>query len=383
MKLTQALSTLGISLAALPAAAQPLPFQLARDDAPKAVRQAERNLLTALADNPRALEGLRRRAGTQSMQEALYTMSGSLYANEAVMASMNHGGMFNSLEPGLTATRTKIYTEGGWRQDNPHPAGFDMLRTGGYGLLGVATPLSSAWTVTAAGYYIRGDVDDTYGHATHDHADTHGWGFMLGTRYTAPAKTYIDAIVGYGHSAFEVTRKVAGGRSIYSTGATPRLNLFQGRLMAGQPFDIARGLSITPELGVAYTRGRLDSFVEQNANGWGLRANARTDSTTTLLARLNAQYAFSIYGVPMRISSRVGWQHDLNERDFRSTGGFEGYPMHDAKSGQWEAVRSRMELGLGLGADITDDLAAELRYDARLADDYRAGQIMIRLAYSF
>ncbi len=152
--------------------------------------------------------------------------------------------------------------------------------------------IAGSYANTSADLYKGGEVSVNSGKAS-------VYGTLFNESY------YVNASVGGGYNAYDITRSGLGGRSNSDTTG----GQFDALLGGGYDFRVG-GLTVGPVASLQYTYLGLDSFQETGSGDARLRFPSQHQESLKSAIGAKASYAFNIGKVVVTPEVRAQWQHE-------------------------------------------------------------------------
>ncbi|KDN13479.1 hypothetical protein BGI40_07210 [Snodgrassella communis] len=125
-----------------------------------------------------------------------------------------------------------------------------------------------------------------------------------------------------------------------------------------------------------------NSFTEDGAHGFGLHAKKLNKEVIAGTANLLAQYRFDIKDTLYSIFGSVGVEHDFQDRDYATRGGFAG--MHsNEKAGRWSSAKTRWNTAVGSNIQIGRNINAGIQYQYENGNHWHSNSAKVNLNIHF
>ena len=221
---------------------------------------------------------------------------------------------------------------------------------------------------------MRGDGDDA------TKTDVHSYQ-VTGYASYEPGAYFVEGQMAYAYNIIDTARTTISGA--YATGKT-HAHQYNVTLRAGMPFSFEGGPTITPNVGLFYSKTHMASYLEKNAGRWNLEVDS--DRTHVLEASLGASLAqehISANGSILRPELRAAVLYEFLGDDaattakYTDTGAtFKTLGIRHAKVGG--------TVGAGVGY-TTEDGRWEVRadYDVEIRQDFVSHNGMLTGRFNF
>ena len=159
-------------------------------------------------------------------------------------------------------------------------------------------------------------------------------------------------------------------------------DFFAANVETGYRFGDGTG-TLVPYAGVDYVRLDRDGFVENGADGFGLKANASTAERTQAVAGLRAERAWaSVTGRELKLHGYAEWQRSLSENGLLVDASFTGAESWSPLYGEGFS-RSAGLFGLGLDSRLSRNATLSFGYDQCVRSAFDDRQWSAKLRYGF
>jgi outer membrane autotransporter protein len=269
--------------------------------------------------------------------------------------------------PGLVPT-FGIYVIGsvsfGEKDDTADELGFDF-NTGGV-TVGADYRFNDSLIAGGAVGYVDSDSDFN---GSRGDVDVRGISFLGYSTYYFSETSYLEAVLGFGGSKYNNTRKVTIGSTTSKVeGDTDGT---ETTISLGAGYDFARGpLLFNPYGKINYIRTEIDGYSENTNTGLELEYDHQDSKSLSSLVGGQLSYAISKqYGVFLP-TLRVDWVHEFKDDSRFITGSF----VNDPTNGRFNIKtdnpdRNYFLLGLGVAATFRDNRSAFFNYEYLLDQD--------------
>lgn len=188
-----------------------------------------------------------------------------------------------------------------------------------------------------------------------------------------PSDWYVNAIATYGWSDYSEDKNVAG----LPVKADYDVNSIGLQAMTGYDLDLC-GTTLTPEAGLRYVNIRQDSYTD--TAGQRVSENTSDILTGVIGAKVKKNFALE-NGMNLRPEARLAMTYDMfndaNNSVVTLANGA-GYTVNG------EALdRLGFEAGVGLTADVNDNVELSLGYEGRFRDNYEDHTGLFNAKYKF
>ena len=188
-----------------------------------------------------------------------------------------------------------------------------------------------------------------------------------------PSDWYVNAIATYGWSDYSEDKNVAG----MPVKADYDVNSIGLQAMTGYDLDLC-GTTLTPEAGLRYVNIRQDSYTD--TAGQRVSENTSDILTGVIGAKVKKNFALE-NGMNLRPEARLAMTYDMfndaNNSVVTLANGA-GYTVNG------EALdRLGFEAGVGLTADVNDNVELSLGYEGRFRDNYEDHTGLFNAKYKF
>lgn len=228
--------------------------------------------------------------------------------------------------------------------------------------------------------YFNDDVKAGIGYA---YTNTDIDGFMRDTdvdTHTAilygeykPSNWYVNGIATYGWSDYEESKNVAG------VGVKADYDVETFGLQAMTGYDIrVNGLGITPEAGLRYVHIKQDGYKDSADQ----KVSGNDSDILTGVIGAKVSKSFELFnGMNIKPEARLAATYDLMNDDVNSVVSLANGSAYQVNG---EALdRFGMEFGVGVTAEINDNVEFSLGYEGKFREDYQDHTGLINAKYRF
>ncbi|WP_143557155.1 S8 family serine peptidase [Snodgrassella alvi] len=295
----------------------------------------------------------------QSLKRSLYSLSGAVYSNANVVNTLAMGKLNNDFMSSVqnTSDRVEAIVKFSHSKNRWNPSGIKGKQNTNSGILGASKNFGNG---------LSGAIAYTFQNSSWNEpdasADIKSNGLMIGSFYAPDAwkGAFLSGSLGYNRFSNDVNHQIWLGEKVEQSGAKVKGNLWQLAVNGGKPFNLNR-LTLTPQLGMRYDYLQQNSFTEDGAHGFGLHARKLDKGIIAGTANLLTQYRFDINDTLYSIFGSVGVEHDFQDRDYATRGGFAG--MHsNEKAGRWSSAKTRWNAAVGSNIQIGRNINAGIQY---------------------
>ena len=215
--------------------------------------------------------------------------------------------------------------------------------------------------------YTSSDID---GFMRETDVDTHT-AFAYGEY--KPSDWFVNAIASYGWSDYSEKRNVAGRH----VDADYDVNSIGLQAMTGYDFNLS-GVQLTPEAGLRYVNFRQDSY--RDTAGQKVAENTSDILTGVIGASVKKDFALD-NGMNLRPEARLAMTYDMFNDANNSVVTLANGAAYTVNG---EALdRFGVEAGVGLTADVNDNVELSLGYEGRFRDHYEDHTGLFNAKYKF
>lgn len=215
--------------------------------------------------------------------------------------------------------------------------------------------------------YTSSDID---GFMRETDVDTHT-AFAYGEY--KPSDWFVNAIASYGWSDYSEKRNVAG----HHVDADYDVNSIGLQAMTGYDFNLS-GVQLTPEAGLRYVNFRQDSY--RDTAGQKVAENTSDILTGVIGASVKKDFALD-NGMNLRPEARLAMTYDMFNDANNSVVTLANGAAYTVNG---EALdRFGVEAGVGLTADVNDNVELSLGYEGRFRDHYEDHTGLFNAKYKF
>ncbi len=188
-----------------------------------------------------------------------------------------------------------------------------------------------------------------------------------------PSDWYVNAIATYGWSDYSEDKNVAG----LPVKADYDVNSIGLQAMTGYDLDLC-GTTLTPEAGLRYVNIRQDSYTD--TAGQRVSENTSDILTGVIGAKVKKNFALE-NGMNLRPEARLAMTYDMFNDANNSVVTLANGAAYTVNG---EALdRLGFEAGVGLTADVNDNVELSLGYEGRFRDNYEDHTGLINAKYKF
>ncbi len=347
------------------------------------------------AQNTAALRHMRTLVAVLSgrLEKLRFASSNGMDGDDPLAFNMyrERGGAAGDLDFGRLGAFFNLKYRTGDEDASADQAGYDFNGWGFTG--GVDYRFSDDFVAGASINYLDDNVDydDNRGDM-----DATTWGVNAYGTYYMDNGLYVDGLIGYGPSDYDLRRIVSydvnGTVSSQIAKSDPDSRMFNASIGAGYDF-VDADTTITPLARLEYYSNRIDGFTESftDISTIGGAMAQTIDSTTykSLTSHLGVQIsrAFSTsYGVILP-QARLGWIHEFENDQQTITARF----VNDINAGSNAFFvttnnpdRDYFDLGVAISGQFSEGRSAFISYDTLLGFDnytYHAFNVGVRLEF--
>ncbi|WP_287953844.1 S8 family serine peptidase [Snodgrassella sp.] len=316
----------------------------------------------------------------QSLKRSLYSLSGAVYSNTNVVNTLAMGKLNNDFMSSVQNTSDKVeaIVKFNHAKNRWNPSGIKGKQNTNNGILGASKNFGNG---------LSGAIAYTFQNSSWNEpdasADIKSNGLMIGSFYAPDAwkGAFLSGSLGYNRFSNDVNHQIWLGEKAEQSGAKVKGNLWQLAVNGGKPFNVNR-LTLTPQLGMRYDYLQQNSFTEDGAHGFGLHARKLNKGVIAGTANLLAQYRFDIKDTLYSIFGSVGVEHDFQDRDYATRGGFAG--MHsNEKAGRWSSAKTRWNTAVGSNIQIGRNINAGIQYQYENGNHWHSNSAKANLNIHF
>jgi autotransporter serine protease len=301
----------------------------------------------------------------QNLADSLYSLSGAIYSNGAVISSLIQDRLNQNFLNNLDVSSNEIEAIVEYDHINNHwnPSGLSSKQSTNGGLIGAVKKLNDVLTVGGAYAFHKTNLTQGSERYKHDFADIKSNGIMIGAKYqpTEWRGIFLKGSLGYSDFSNNVNRLVYLGNESFKTGTKVDGDLWQIGLLSGKQFTLGN-ISVLPQFGLRYDYLQQDAFNESGALGYGLHARKLNKGTLSSSFNLVGQYDLSLKNIPFNLVGLIGIEHDFNSRKFATHGGFSGMHLNQIKAGYWNLPKNRWSIGSGVNVRLAKKVNAGVSY---------------------
>lgn len=188
-----------------------------------------------------------------------------------------------------------------------------------------------------------------------------------------PSNWYVNGIATYGWSDYEESKSVAG----VGVKADYDVETFGLQAMTGYDMNV-NGLGITPEAGLRYVHIKQDAY--KDSADQRVSANDSDILTGVIGAKVSKSWELS-NGMNIKPEARIAATYDLMNDDVNSVVTLANGSAYTVNG---EALdRFGMELGVGVTAEVNDNVELSLGYEGKFRQDYQDHTGLINAKYKF
>ncbi|PIT23111.1 hypothetical protein BGI37_13310 [Snodgrassella alvi] len=316
----------------------------------------------------------------QSLKRSLYSLSGAVYSNTNVVNTLAMGKLNNDFMSSVQNTSDKIeamvkfnHSKNRW-----NPSGIKGKQNTNSGILGASKNFGNGLSGALAYTFQNSSWNEPDASA-----DIKSNGLMIGSFYAPDAwkGAFLTNSLGYNRFSNDVNHQIWLGEKVEQSGAKVKGNLWQLAVNGGKAFNFNR-LTLTPQLGMRYDYLQQNSFTEDGAHGFGLHARKLNKGIIAGAANLLAHYHFDINDTLYSIFGSVGVEHDFQDRDYATRGGFAG--MHsNEKAGRWSSAKTRWNAAVGSNIQIGRNINAGIQYQYENGNHWHSNSAKANLNIRF
>lgn len=216
-------------------------------------------------------------------------------------------------------------------------------------------------------HYIHGKMDG----GGYD-AKSNSIGFMLGLgRHFAVSDNFNPWLEAHGGYTYQ---DIDQNRNDYYGGyhsSSPDADLFNLGLMANNDFKVTECLTLTPRIGLDYTRINMDSYQE---NGGPTALAVDPDDFDSLVANVGLKAGWQV-SQGVELEGRAYYYYEFMDTDTDLNSRVPALPGHGFVAKGQDLNGHTAQVGLGINLSPTEDFSFGLGYDLWLADDYVGHQV--------
>ncbi|MDF7675407.1 S8 family serine peptidase [Neisseriaceae bacterium ESL0693] len=315
-----------------------------------------------------------------SLKRSLYSLSGTVYSNANVVNTLTLDKLNHDFMTVMRNDSEQVAAilQLNHRNNHWNPAGMSGKQNTNSGILGASKNFGQGLSGAIAYTFQQGHWAEQ-----DSRAKIKSNGLMLGSVY-APEDWYgfnLSGSVAYHHFSHDVHRQLWLGENSENTGVKAKGDVWQLALNGGKAFYLDK-LTFFPQLGIRYDYLRQDGFDEPGAHGFGLHARKLNKGVMTGLAGLTGAYHFDVNSTLVTVSAAVGLEHDFQDRDYATHGGFLGM-KNNTRAGHWSASKNRWYTSLGGNLQITPKISAGVGYQYEQGSHWHsnAGNINVKVRF--
>ncbi|MCA0198423.1 MAG: S8 family serine peptidase [Proteobacteria bacterium] len=193
---------------------------------------------------------------------------------------------------------------------------------------------------------------------------------------------YAQGRLGIGQFDRQMQRNVLLGTSVNGVATRLSGDYFTANMESGRGFGLAGG-TLTPYLGVDYTRLDNDGFSEAGAGGLGLRADQWNSTRTQGYLGLRGERSWRLgNGVTLALDARGEYQERLQSAGEVFDASFVGFEQWQPLYGIGLAARSRL-YQMGLTTSFSARNLFRVDYSRRQSDRYVDDQVNLQYSHAF
>ncbi|MBO5284749.1 MAG: autotransporter domain-containing protein, partial [Alphaproteobacteria bacterium] len=188
-----------------------------------------------------------------------------------------------------------------------------------------------------------------------------------------PSNWYVNGIATYGWSDYEENKNVAG----VGVKADYDVETFGLQAMTGYEMNV-NGLAVTPEAGLRYVHIKQDGYkdsADQRVSG-----NDSDILTGVIGAKLSKNYELN-NGMNLKPEARVAATYDLINDDVNSVVTLANGSAYQVNGKSLD--RFGMEFGVGVTAEVNDQVELSLGYEGKFREDYQDHTGLLNAKYRF
>lgn len=298
---------------------------------------------------------------TKNLLDSLNSLTGSIYSNGAAITSLVADRLNHDFLTQLNSESQAIIQ---FNHMNSHwkPSGLDSKQSTNTGLIGGAKKINESLTAGAVYAFQNTNFSQGLEGNRSDGADINTNGIMLGAQYQ-PVKLkglVFKGSLGYSDYRNNVNRVILLGNESYSVGRKAKGKLWQVSLLTEKRFNI-NDVYIIPQVALNYDYFQQNAFTETGGLGYGLNANKLNKGILSGTFKVIGQYQFSFKNMPINVFGSLKLDHDFQNRQFSTTGGFNGMRLN-TRSGYWDLPKTRWAIGTGVSVQATKKVNLGLSY---------------------
>ena len=188
-----------------------------------------------------------------------------------------------------------------------------------------------------------------------------------------PSNWYVNGIANYNWSDYSEDKNVAG----VGVKADYDVETFGLQTMTGYDMDV-NGVNVTPEAGLRYFHVKQDSYKDSAGNK--ISSDDADILTGVIGAKVNKDFALE-NGMNIRPEARFAVTYDLMDADNSS---FVTLANGAAYNVEGESLdRFGMEFGVGVTAEVNDNVELSLGYEGKFREDYQDHTGLLNAKYKF
>jgi len=324
---------------------------------------------------------LQRIASAAQADASIRSLSGELHAAADAMGFDNIAANRRALSSRFGELAARPYLQGDWSRslDQPGQGGGvagqfqrDGWLMGSDARLGADAVAGFAFGETEADGFLGAGRDRSHDRQTQAR-------FYAGA---ARGNAYAMGQLGVGRYERQLRRGLLLGDRRERVASDYAGDFFAANAETGYRFGDGTG-TLVPYAGVDYVRLDRDGFVENGADGFGLKANASRAERTQAVAGLRAERAWaSASGRELTLRGYAEWQRSLSENgllvDASFTGAESWSPLYGAGFS-----RSAGLFGFGLDSRLSRQATLSFGYDRRFGPAFADRQWSAKLRYGF
>ncbi|MFT4256015.1 MAG: S8 family serine peptidase [Pseudoxanthomonas sp.] len=326
-----------------------------------------------------AAGALQQVTGVAQADRALRSLSGELHAAADANALAAIDANRRALSSRFDRLTAQPRLQGNWSQalGEPGQGGFGIGRFQSSGWL-VGSDLRLGMANNAVAGFAFGETSadgglaDGRGDRSHER-QTQAQFYTGGVRGNA----YAMAQLGAGRFERQLRRELWLGDQRTGVASEYDGDFFSAGFEAGYRFGHGAS-ALTPYAGIDYLRMEREGFLENGAEGFGLKANASTAERTQAIAGLRAERRWNRFG----LHGFVEWQQSLSERGLLIDASFTGVESWSPLQGEGYS-RSSGLFGFGADARLGRNARLSFGYDQRVGSLFDDRQWTAKLRYGF
>ncbi|MFT3756025.1 MAG: S8 family serine peptidase [Pseudoxanthomonas sp.] len=325
-----------------------------------------------------AAGALQQVSGVAQADRALRSLSGELHAAADANALAAIDANRRALSARFDQLAAQPHLQGNWSQalGEPGQGGFGTGRFQSNGwLVGSDMRLGAANAVAGFAFgesQADGRLASGRSDRSHDR-QTQAQFYAGGVRGNA----YVMAQLGAGRYERQLRRELWLGDQRNGVASEYAGDFFTAGFESGYRFG-SGALALTPYAGIDYLRMEREGFLENGAEGFGLKANASTAERLQAVAGLRAQRRWNRFGV----HGFAQWQQSLSEHGLLVDASFTGVDAWSPLQGEGY-LRSSGLFGFGADATLGRNARLSFGYDQRVGSLFDDRQWTAKLRYGF